>query len=265
MDIKDKRIVVTGGASGIGAGLARRAKDEGAGEVIILDMDTKNGNSIATEIDGAFYALDVSDEAAVKVTIETIEKDHGPIDLFFSNAGILKVDEPDFNAYDLDNAGWEASWQVNVMAHIYIARTLFPKYKERGGGGFVITASAAGLLSQMGAASYSTTKHAAVGLAESLAISHGDDGIYVAALCPQAVESKMIADAENSSATLDGILSAEEMAERAFNGIKADKFMIRPHGTVVSYFQQKAANYDRWLGGMRKLRRMQLAKTGIPC
>lgn len=264
MDITDKLVVVTGGASGIGLGLAKQAVIEGAKKVIILDLDAAGAQAAAQDIGGAGYALDVSDEAAVAAMIEKIEVEHGPIDLFFSNAGVLFADEPDFNAYDLSNAGWQKSWDVNVMAHIYIARALFPKYKTRGGGGFVITASAAGLLSQMGAASYSTTKHAALGLAESMAISHGDDGIHVAAICPQAVESKMLQGAEESSAALDGILSAEEMAIRAFKGLKEDHFMIRPHGAVVQYFQQKAANYDRWLGGMRKLRRMQIAKTGKP-
>lgn len=264
MDIENKLVVVTGGASGIGEGLARRAVAEGASKVIIIDMDKQGAERVAADIDGAAYQVDLSDEAAVADVINAIETDHGPIDLFFSNAGVLCADEPNFNSYDLSNEGWELTWQVNVMSHIYIARTLFPKMQARKSGGFVITASAAGLLNQIGATSYSATKHAAVGVAESMAIAHGDDGIQVSVLCPQAVESKMIAGAETSSATLDGILTAEEMAIRAYKGIKNNQFMIRPHGTVVQYFQQKAANYDRWVGGMRKLRRMQISKTGKP-
>ncbi|WND01822.1 SDR family NAD(P)-dependent oxidoreductase [Temperatibacter marinus] len=264
MDILNKCIVITGGASGIGIGLAKQAMEEGASKVVLLDIDEAQASKVAQEIGAVAYALDVTDEDAIKEVIEDIEKSHGPIDLFFSNAGVMFPDYPDFNAYDLSNEKWELSWQVNVMAHVYISRILFPLYKKRGAGGFVITASAAGLLNQIGTASYGVTKHAAVGMAENMAFTHNDEGIYVGCICPQAVESNMLGDHTESVAAMDGILSAEEMAKRAFKGIKEDHFMIRPHGVVVQYFQQKAANYDRWVGGMRKLRRMQIAKTGTP-
>ena len=263
-DPKDKIIVVTGGAHGIGCGLAKEFHNQGAAHIIVADMDIDKAGEVAREIGGTAWQLDVSDEVATAEMIDAIERDIGPIDLYFSNAGILFTDAPDWNAYTQSTEQWQKIWEINVLAHVHACRALLPKMKARGHGAFMITASAAGLLSQIGDASYSTTKHAALGFAESLAITHSDDGIYVGVVCPQAVESNMTKGAEDSSAALDGILTASEFSKRTIQAMRAGQFMIRPHEQVVEYFKNKAENYDRWVGGMRKLRRMMMASNGRP-
>ncbi|NVJ98279.1 MAG: SDR family oxidoreductase [Alphaproteobacteria bacterium] len=266
MDVKDKVVVVTGGASGIGAALAKKFAAEGAKFVGVADMDAEGAKSVAAEIgDGAkAYQLDVTDEAAVKAMVADIEAGAGPVDLYVSNAGIMFTDGPDWTVINCSNEQWQKIWEVNVFAHVLACRAVLPGMIERGQGGFLITASAAGLLNQIGDSSYSTTKHAAVGFAESLAINHGDDGIYVGCLCPQAVTSKMTAGAEASSAAADGIMAAEELASRTLAMMRESRFMIRPHEQVEGYFLNKAKDYDRWVGGMRKFRRHQLETTGQP-
>ena len=264
MDLSGKRFIITGGSHGIGKGLAEALHAEGVVQLFIADLDEAAGQSVADTVGGVFVKLDVSDESAVAKAIQEIETNHGPIDGLFSNAGIMYTDGPTFTAYGQSTEQWQKVWAVNVLAHVHFARALMPHFLNRGAGLFVITASAAGLLNQMGDAAYSTTKHAAVGYAESLAITHGDDGVQVSVLCPQAVESNMTKGAAGASATLDGMLSAAEMAKRSLVGIKAGQFMIRPHPEVEQYYKNKAENYDRWVGGMRKLRRMQLAVIGKP-
>ncbi len=264
MQFEDKIIVITGGASGIGKALAIEAKSEGARAVVVVDLDKTGADEVASGIGGISYALDVSDEQAVATMIDHIETNVGPIDIYFSNAGVLFTDAPSFDCYAQSTDQWNKAWSINVLAHTHVARALFPLYKQRGCGGFIITASAAGLLSQIGDVLYSTTKHAAVGLAEAMAIAHGDDGITVAALCPQAVESKMTVGAEKSSAAMDGMLTGAEMAKRSFKQLKEGRFMVRPHEQVEDYFKHKAENYDRWVGGMRKMRRMQIKENGTP-
>jgi NAD(P)-dependent dehydrogenase (short-subunit alcohol dehydrogenase family) len=266
MDVKDKVIVVTGGASGIGEALAKLFGAEGAKAVAVADMDSEGVMRVASEIGprASAHTLDVTDEAAVRATVAAVEAEHGPIDLYVSNAGIIFSDAPDWTVISQPNEKWQKIWEVNVLAHVLACRAVLPGMIERGTGGFLITASAAGLLSQIGDSSYSTTKHAAVGFAESLAITHGDDGIYVGCLCPQAVTSKMTAGAEQSSAAADGIMPAGELAERTLKAMREGRIMIRPHEQVEGYFLNKAKDYDRWVGGMRKFRRMQLEKTGSP-
>ncbi len=266
MDVKDKVIVVTGGASGIGAALARCFAEEGAKFVALADMDEAGANAVAKDIGASAkaYKLDVTDEAAVEAFARQVEADAGPIDLYFSNAGIIFSDAPDWTVISQSNEQWQKIWEVNVFAHVLACRAVLPGMLKREGCGFIVTASAAGLLSQIGDTSYSTTKHAAVGFTESLAISHGDDGLYVACLCPQAVVSKMTAGAEKSSAAGDGVMPAEEFAARVLSGMREGRFMIRPHDQVEGYFLNKAKDYDRWVGGMRKFRRHQLATTGRP-
>jgi len=266
MDVKDKVIIVTGGASGIGEALAKLFAAEGAKAVVVADMDAEGTERVAGEIgsQAAAQALDVTDETAVKAMVDSVEAAHGPIDLYVSNAGIIFSDAPDWTVISQSNAQWQKIWEVNVLAHVLACRAVLPGMIERKSGGFLITASAAGLLSQIGDSSYSTTKHAAVGFAESLAITHGDDGIYVGCLCPQAVVSKMTAGAEASSAAADGIMSAEELATKTLAAMKEGRFMIRPHDQVEGYFLHKAKDYDRWIGGMRKFRRNQLEATGRP-
>ena len=266
MDVKDKVVVVTGGASGIGTALAKAFAAAGAKAVAVADMDGPGATQVATEIGDSAkaYSLDVTDEGAVKAMVEDVAAIFGPVDLYVSNAGIIFSDAPDWTVINCSNAKWQKIWEVNVMAHVLACRAVLPGMIERGQGGFIITASAAGLLSQIGDSSYSTTKHAAVGFAERLAINHGDDGIYVGCLCPQAVVSKMTAGAEASSAAADGIMSAEELAERTLKAMAEGRFMIRPHEQVEGYFLNKAQDYDRWVGGMRKFRRHQLETTGSP-
>lgn len=263
-DPKDKIIVVTGAAHGIGCGLAKAFHAEGAKHIIVVDRDIEKAQDVAEAVSGTAYQLDVSDEEATAAMIDTIEKDIGPIDLYFSNAGVLFTDAPDWNAYTQTTEQWQKIWEINVLAHVHASRALLPRMKERGHGAFMITASAAGLLSQIGDAAYSTTKHAALGYAEALAITHSDEGLYFGVVCPQAVESNMTKGAEGSSAALDGILTAAEFAERTIAGMRAGQFMIRPHEQVVEYFKHKANDYDRWIGGMRKLRRMVMANKGLP-
>lgn len=266
MDVKDKIIVVTGGASGIGKALSELFADEGAKFIAVADMDSDGAAAVAAGIgvQAKAYSLDVTDEAATQAMVDDINAVAGPVDLYFSNAGIFFSDAPDWTAISQTNAQWQKIWEVNVLSHVLAMRAVLPDMLEREGCGFVITASAAGLLSQIGDTSYSTTKHAALGLAESVAISHGDQGLYVAALCPQAVKSKMTAGGEDSSAAGDGVMEADEFARRVLMQMREGRFMIRPHPEVEGYFQHKAHDYDRWIGGMRKFRRTQMEKTGRP-
>jgi NAD(P)-dependent dehydrogenase (short-subunit alcohol dehydrogenase family) len=187
-----------------------------------------------------------------------VEARYGRIDLCCSNAGIIALDGEPWWATSAPNETWQAMWEIHVMAHVYAARACLPGMLQRGEGYFLNTASAAGLLNQVGDAAYSTTKHAAIGFAESLAITHGDDGIRVSVLCPQAVATRMIQASENGdggTAGVDGVLTPEQVAEAAIQGLAAERFLILPHPSVEQYRQNKAADYDRWLGGMRKLRR----------
>ncbi len=263
-------IVVTGGGSGVGASLCRGYARAGARSVIVADLDGDAARAIADEIasngrtKGEAFALDVADAGAVGEMVRAVESRHGEIDLYCSNAGIMITDEPQWTAFDGTDEQWQRGIEVNVMSHVYACRAVIPSMVKRGEGALMITASAAGLLTQVGSAIYSTTKHAAVGLAESIAITHGDDGVYCSVLCPQAIDTEMIRGFEKGTATLDGVMSGEELAERTIRALGAGEFMIRPHEQVQGYFEFKAQSYDRWVGGMRKLRRKQLADTGKP-
>jgi NAD(P)-dependent dehydrogenase (short-subunit alcohol dehydrogenase family) len=257
MHVKDKVVVVTGGADGIGAALCRRFAQEGARVVIVADRNGDGAAAVAAEIGGEAVTLDVSDGEAMAAAVADIEARHGGIDLFCSNAGVGDGDPDRQNAASSPDAVWQRAWNVNVMAHVHAARAVIPGMQARGGGYLLNTVSAAGLLSQIGGAVYSTTKHAAVGFAEALAITHGDQGIKVSILCPQGVDTAMLRQGGDPSAqpqNVDGVLTPDAVAESVVEGLAAETFLILPHPVVLSYMQRKAGDYDRWLGGMRRLR-----------
>lgn len=250
MDIKDKIVVVTGAAGGIGRALCHAFADEGARHVICADRDLPGAEETSKKIDGAAAHVDVSDEDQIKALIDTTEAAIGPIDIFCSNAGVLVE-----GGTDAPDAEWQRLWNINVMAHVWAARHVVPLMAERGGGYLLNTASAAGLLNQIGSAPYGVTKHAAVGLAEWLAITHGDAGIKVSVLCPQAVRTAMTEGHEEHVAAIDGMLEPEDAARSCIDAIQNETFLVLPHANVLKYMQLKAADYDRWIAGMQKLNR----------
>ncbi len=266
-DFNDLRIaVVTGGGHGIGRAICRRLHREGI-ETVVADLDGEAANAVATELDGYAYEVDVGDEAQLIDVIDSIEESVGPIDLFVSNAGVGYGDGESGAASKEGGVvpvadRWDSCWRVNVMAHVYAARELVPRMVARGGGYFVNIASAAGLLSQIGDAAYSASKHAAVAFAESLAITHGDDGIHVCVVCPQAVATRMIGVEDDSDGEgrgfggndVDGVLAPDAVADSIVEGLRDGRFLILPHPRVATYFGRKAGDYDRWIAGMRRFR-----------
>lgn len=254
MKVSGKVVVVTGGANGIGRALAEIFHREGAAKVVVADLDGARAKAVADSIGGASFACDVAQEADILRVIDETEKQFGPIDLFCSNAGIGGgFDMMAENAGGASDEPWARSWAIHVMAHVYAARRLIPRMRARGGGYFLNTISAAGLLSQVGSAAYSTTKHAAVGFAENLAISHKAHNIRVSILCPQGVETDMIRGMPKGPQSNDGNLTADEVAQCALEGIDRETFLILPHPQVIDYMRKKTENYDRWIGGMAKL------------
>ncbi len=256
MEIAGKIVVVTGGANGIGKGLCERFHREGAQKVVVVDLEKANAETFAATIDGDAFGVDVRDEEQIKAMVAEVESRYGRIDLFCSNAGIIAGDGEPWYATSASNDTWQAMWDIHVMSHVYAARACLPGMIARGEGYFLNTASAAGLLNQVGDAAYSTTKHAAIGFAEALAITHGDDGIKVSCLCPQAVSTRMIASIDDGgTAGVDGVITPDDVAETVVQGLAEEKFLLLPHPEVAQYRERKTADYDRWLGGMRKLRR----------
>lgn len=262
-----KVAVVTGGGHGIGRALSRRLAADGA-TVVVADIEGDAAETAATAIGGIAKQIDVSDEAAMVRLVDEVETDVGPIDMFISNAGVGFGDGKS-GAISAEGGmraiedRWSVSWNVNVMAQVYAARAVIPKMLQRGGGYIINTASAAGLLSQIGDAAYSATKHASVGFTEALAIDYGDAGIKVSVVCPQAVATRMIGMEDDSGATeggfggneVDGIMPAEEVANIIIDQAREGRFMILTHPQVTTYIQRKTGDYDRWIGGMRKFRR----------
>ncbi len=255
MKVEDKVIVVTGGASGIGKAMCLRFHQEGARGIAVADIDEAGAREVAEAAGGLAMRCDVSVEPEIVALVEETERRFGPIDLFCSNAGIGIADGPGGMATSSPNQDWQRIWEVNVMAHVYAARAVLPGMIERGGGYLLNTSSAAGLLSQIGSAPYSTTKHASIGFAESLAITHGDQGIRVSVLCPQGVATPMTVGQDYSPQAGDGMLQPGEVAESVIEGLDEERFLILPHPQVVTYMQRKTSDYDRWLSGMRRFRR----------
>jgi NAD(P)-dependent dehydrogenase (short-subunit alcohol dehydrogenase family) len=265
MDVNDKTIVITGAASGIGKALATRFAAEGA-RVVVADLDADKATHTAAAFGGLGVACDATREADIQNLVVQAEQHYGPIDLFCSNAGVC-FGEPDL-ATSACNAHWQTSWELHVMAHVFAARAVLPSMIARGHGYFLQTASAAGLLSQIGDAAYSASKHAAIGFAESLAITHGDDGIKVSVVCPQYVATPMLGyapDDDGSHVTADrsGVISPQQLVDTVIAGLHEERFLILPHPQVQQYREHKTADYDRWVKGMRRLRRKVIDEVGL--
>lgn len=246
MEVSGKIAVVTGAASGIGKALCLALAEAGA-TVVAADLNGDGAAETAAATGGTAHQVDVSREEDIQRLIEETEANIGPIDLFISNAGIIFR-----GGLDIANDDWQKIWDVNVMSHVWAARHVVPRMVEHGGGYLLNTASAAGLLNQVGAAPYATTKHAAVGLAEWLALTYGDQGIRVSVLCPQAVRTGMTAD-PNSVAAQDGLLEVGPVADLCLEAIRDETFLILPHLEVLDYMRRKTADYDRWIRGMQRL------------
>ena len=255
MDLADRVVVVTGGASGIGEALARRFSAEGARHVVVADLDGDGAQRVAAEVGGSAASIDVSDAAAIEKLVDDTEREHGPIDLFFSNAGYLTLGGLEAPIELLDRM-----WGVHVLAHIHAARVLIPRMVERGGGYLASTASAAGLLTQFGSLHYAITKRAAIALAEWIAITHGHQGIKVSVLCPQAVETNIGINSPHRDRTedalgvadADGVMQPEDVAQVCVDAIREERFHILPHPEVAEYVKRKGADVDRWIGGMQR-------------
>jgi NAD(P)-dependent dehydrogenase (short-subunit alcohol dehydrogenase family) len=250
MNLKDKIIVITGAATGIGRAMAIKFSAQGAKKVVCADVDENGVRETAKHIEGIAHKVDVANEAEIAALIDTTETNVGPIDLYCSNAGISIS-----GGVEVADDSWQKIWNINLMAHVWAARHLVPRMTKRGGGYLLNTASAAGLLNQVGSAPYGVTKHAAVGLAEWMAMTYGDQGIKVSVLCPQAVRTEMTRGHEDHVASIDGMLTPEDVAESCVTGLGEESFLILPHPQVKEYMQNKTNNYDRWIGGMRKLNR----------
>ena len=254
MEIAGKVVVVTGGAHGIGRALCERFGREGAKGVCVADVDFAAASAVAEQISGLAVGCDVRVEAEVQRAIARTEERFGPVDLFCSNAGIAVPDVGGLVG-GASNDDWTRIWEINVMAHVYATRALLPPMIARGSGCFLITSSAAGLLNQIGSAAYSVTKHAAIGFAESLAITHGEQGIGVSVLCPQGVWTNMTKGQGDTPQAGDGMLQPEQVADCVVVGLRERRFLILPHAQVAVYMQRKTADYDRWIAGMQRYRR----------
>jgi NAD(P)-dependent dehydrogenase (short-subunit alcohol dehydrogenase family) len=256
MELPGKTIVVTGGGSGIGRALCEAFHLVGAKTVVVADIDRQAAEAVAAGIGGVAALCDVALERDVSSLIERTESEVGPIDLYCSNAGVaLGFHQRVENAAAGPDELWQRAWSINVMGHVYAARSLIPRMKSRGGGYLLCTVSAAGLLTQIGSAIYSTTKHAAVGFAENFAITHKDDGIKVSILCPQAVDTPLLRQIPAGPQSADGILSPEQVAQATIQGLRRETFLILPHTEVQGYVRKKMEDRDRWIDGMVRLQR----------
>ncbi len=259
MQLQGKIVVVTGAGSGIGKALVKKFIAEGAKAVVAVDINAATAEQTAAELGCIAMSADVTKEGDIIRIIEDTERDIGPIDLFCSNAGMAigaSEQSPDEE--------WQLIWEVNVMSHVYAARHLVPRMIQRGSGYFLNTASAAGLLNQIGGAAYGTTKHAAVGFAEWLALTYAHQGIKVSLLCPQAVRTAMTADSDDDAtkaASSDGMMEPDQLADIVVEHLAREAFLILTHEEVKVYMQRKTSDYDRWIGGMNRLLQKLTGKT----
>jgi NAD(P)-dependent dehydrogenase (short-subunit alcohol dehydrogenase family) len=247
MDVKGKVAVITGAASGIGRATALKFHAEGAAGVVVADVNEAALQPVAQAVGGLAVRCDVGREADIQALVAAAEQRYGRVDIYFSNAGIGNS-----RGLEPDDAMWDRMWRIHGMAHVWAARAVVDKMIARGEGYFLITASAAGLLNIVESAAYGVTKHAAVAIAEWLAIAYGRSGLHVSCLCPQAVRTGMV-PGDGGSAGGDGILSAEAVADEIVKVMAQETFLVLPHPEVIDYLRGKTANYDRWLGGMQKL------------
>jgi NAD(P)-dependent dehydrogenase (short-subunit alcohol dehydrogenase family) len=258
MELNDRVVVITGGGSGIGEAIASAANNAGARHVVVADLDESQAQRVAGDIGGTAVGIDVRDESAIQQLVDLTEDVHGPIDLFVSNAGYVTsagLEDP--------NESIQQMWEVHCLAHIYAARAVLPSMIARGEGYLLNTASAAGLLTQIGSMSYSITKAAAISLAEWLSVTHYHQGIRVSVLCPQAVATNIISnspdyiggsddDLDGGVASGDGVLEPADVADLCLDAIREERFLILPHPEVATYVERKATDRDRWLAGMRR-------------
>ncbi len=259
MDFENKVVVVTGGANGIGRALCEQFARAGA-KVAVVDLEEDSAVALATLIGGLGLRADVSCEEDIRWVVKETERVLGPIDIFVSNAGVAFGDGPGWMAASASDEQWDASWKINVMSHVYAARAVVPKMIQRGGGYLVNVASGASLLCQVGDAAYSTTKTAALGFSESLAITHGDDNIDVSVVCPLYVDTRMTEGGRGVSGG-DPMMSADDAATAVLQGMRENKFLIMPHEILAEYTRRKVADYDRWLSGMRRMRRQLIERN----
>jgi len=256
MKLADKVIVVTGGANGIGRALCKRFARESPRGIVVADLDFEKAKLVADEIGGLAVVCDVAQEEQIQQLVADTESKYGPIDLFCANAGILSP-----GGLDLSNDQWRQVFDVNVMAHVYSARAVVPGMLERGSGYLLHTASAAGLLTAIGAAAYAASKHAALSFAEWLAVTYGDQGLKVSCMCPMGVWTDMLVGDHPEAKTLQATaVQPSAVADLVVESIEAEKFLILPHPEVKKFFQNKASDYDRWLRGMKRLRAEMFAE-----
>lgn len=261
MQLADKVTIVTGAGRGIGAALASRFAHEGAAAIFVVDRDEAEARQIAAQCDGIAVVADVSREYDVQQLVTTALGKFGRIDLFCSNAGIMQE-----GGLEVSDALWQRTWEINFLSHVYAARAVIPLMLKQGGGYLLQTASAAGLLTQIGAAPYSVTKHAAVAFAEWLSITYQRQGLRVSCLCPQGVRTRMLDESDSGTADLlrPSSLTPEQVADAVVRGIAEERFLILPHPEVATYFQNKANDNERWLRGMRRLWDQAQPLSGSP-
>ena len=267
MDVKDKVVVVTGAADGIGKAMAQRFAAEGARGLVLCDINETRVAAVAEAIGATSIRVDVSQQSEIESLVALAENTYGPIDLFCSNAGISGAQN-----LPTATADWNAIWGVNVMAHIHAANAVLPAMLARGEGYLLNTCSAAGLLTQLGGAAYAVTKHAAVAFAEWISITYGKQGIKVSALCPMAVDTNMLrggvestddnpSPAANSVTMAGATLTPADVAEAVIAGLATERFLILPHPEVLTFWQRKSSDYDRWINGMQRFQSRVAAAT----
>jgi NAD(P)-dependent dehydrogenase (short-subunit alcohol dehydrogenase family) len=267
MEFGDGVVVVTGGGSGIGEGLARAAAAEGARHVVVADIHGAEAKRVAADLGGTAVTLDVRDEGAIVAMVERIEEEHGGIDLFCSNAGVLGN-----GGVEESNERLSALWEIHVLSHVYAARAVLPGMIARGHGYLLNTASAAGMLTQIGSMGYSVTKAADIALSEWLAITHHHQGIRVSVLCPQSIASRLLDNSPIPPDALDGLkavitgdlMTPAEAAQICFDTMREERFLILPNPEVIDCARRKSADIDRWLEGMRRLQARMYPAGQLP-